>query len=500
MIILLFSLFIVTINQTIVSIAGPSILADLGGFKYYSWIFSGAALTAAICSPITGKLYELYGAKKIIISFLLIFTVAILFCGLSNSMFSLIVFRTMQGVGIGGVYGIIWIMTASLWNPDERGKWVGIATASFTAGTMIGPIMGGYISEIIGWRWIFFFNLPLSLFLMIAIFIVFPSHEKTISRKFDYKGTIVFIFFVSSFLIGISNIVQDNSYIYMNSIILFLISFGSLGLFIYIEKKEKENALIDLSLFKYKFFIGGSLGSVFLVSAFVTWSVFLPLSLVTVYGYSLSKASIPLMTYAIGIALGSSFFGFFISQEKLQLPISLIGFILTAIAFLISGYTYLDISFNLLLIIAFVVGFGFSGTITAYIVPIQNKLPENKIGIVTTWLQFSRIFGNSFGTAILGVILLLNMTTYNFEPPREYIYNPDNISSIEKIEEIKAKYVASGKIELFNKDLQSSKENLNNGLRYVYFSSSIAAVFGIIISILMFPKFELLRILIRKKS
>ena len=206
------------------------------------------------------------------------------------------------------------------------------------------------------------------------------------------------------------------------------------------------------------------------------------------------------MTYAIGIALGSSFFGFFISQEKLQLPISLIGFILTAIAFLISGYTYLDISFNLLLIIAFVVGFGFSGTITAYIVPIQNKLPENKIGIVTTWLQFSRIFGNSFGTAILGVILLLNMTTYNFEPPREYIYNPDNISSIEKIEEIKAKYVASGKIELFNKDLQSSKENLNNGLRYVYFSSSIAAVFGVIISILMFPKFELLRILIRKKA
>ena len=149
MIILLFSLFIVTINQTIVSIAGPSILADLGGFKYYSWIFSGAALTAAICSPITGKLYELYGAKKIIISFLLIFTVAILFCGLSNSMFSLIVFRTMQGVGIGGVYGIIWIMTASLWNPDERGKWVGIATASFTVGTMIGPIMGGYILSLI---------------------------------------------------------------------------------------------------------------------------------------------------------------------------------------------------------------------------------------------------------------------------------------------------------------------------------------------------------------
>ena len=89
MIILLFSLFIVTINQTIVSIAGPSILADLGGFKYYSWIFSGAALTAAICSPITGKLYELYGAKKIIISFLLIFTVAILFSFFKSQLLSL---------------------------------------------------------------------------------------------------------------------------------------------------------------------------------------------------------------------------------------------------------------------------------------------------------------------------------------------------------------------------------------------------------------------------
>ena len=132
--------------------------------------------------------------------------------------------------------------------------------------------------------------------------------------------------------------------------------------------------------------------------------------------------------------------------------------------------------------------------------PIQNKLPEKKIGVVTTWLQFSRIFGNSFGTSILGVILLLNMNTYNFEPPREYIYNPDNISSIEKIEEIREKYVNSGKIELFDKDLKSSKNNLNNGLRYVYFSSSIAGIIGIIISIFIFPKPALLRILIRKKS
>ena len=226
----------------------------------------------------------------------------------------------------------------------------------------------------------------------------------------------------------------------------------------------------------------------------------MPLSLVTVYGYSLSQASIPLMTYAIGIALGSSFFGFFISNEKLQLPIALIGFILTTIAFSISGYTYLNINFNLLLIVAFIIGFGFAGTITAYIVPIQNKLPEKKIGVVTTWLQFSRIFGNSFGTSILGVILLLNMNTYNFEPPREYIYNPDNISSIEKIEEIREKYVNSGKIELFDKDLKSSKNNLNNGLRYVYFSSSIAGIIGIIISIFIFPKPALLRILSRKKS
>ena len=500
MIILLFCLFIVTINQTIVSIAGPSILAELGGFKYYSWIFAGTALTAAICSPVTGKLYDLYGSKRIIIFFLFIFTFAILFCGLSNSMFSLIIFRTIQGAGIGGVYGIIWIMTASLWNPDERGKWVGIATASFTVGTMIGPVMGGFISETIGWRWIFFLNLPLPMILIAAILMVFPSQEKVISKKFDYKGTIIFIFFVSSFLIGISNIVQDNSYGYINSIIIFSVSFCSLGLFIYIEKNENENALIDLSLFKYKFFIGGTLGSIFLVSSFVTWSVFLPLSLVTVYGYSLSQASIPLMTYAIGIALGSSFFGFFISNEKLQLPIALIGFILTTIAFSIAGYTYLDINFNLLLIIAFIIGFGFAGTITAYIVPIQNKLPEKKIGVVTTWLQFSRIFGNSFGTSILGVILLLNMNTYNFEPPREYIYNPDNISSIEKIEEIREKYVNSGKIELFDKDLKSSKNNLNNGLRYVYFSSSIAGIMGIIISIFIFPKPALLRILIRKKS
>lgn len=484
---LLFCLFVTSINQSVVSIAGPSIVANLGGFEYYAWIFTAFSLTSAIVVPIIGKLNDLFGPKKVMVPSLVLFAFSTLICGLSNNMIFFIFSRAIQGIGFAGVLGIVWIMVASLWEPRQRGKWLGITSAGFTTAGVLGPIIGGVINDLISWRWIFFVNIPFCVIAIITIIKLFPSSESLKSNKFDFKGAIIFAIFGSTFLLAISLIGQNNTYFSMNIIILFIVAIVSLIIFIYIEKNNEEG-IVDLNLFKLKYFTGGMIGSLFIVISWTVWTVFLPLSLIGVYGFSSSKASIALISLSIGSAIGANIFGNLIGRIKLQLPIAILGFTIVGISMIISGYTNLDINFNLLLVLALIVGFGSTGAFSAYTVPIQNNLPEEKLGIITTSLQFARVFGISLGSSLLGVILLTNMTTYNYDPPRQDLYNPDNITSKEKILDIKKEYLEQSSLKLFEEDLEISRSNLKKGLRRVYFAASVPAFLGIIVSMIIFYK------------
>ena len=475
MISLLFCLFVTSMNQSIVSIAGPSIVSNLGGFNYYSWVFASFSLTSAIIVPVIGKSNDKYGAKKVILPSLLIFSIATFGCGLSTNILMLIFFRAIQGIGFTGVMATIWIVIASLWKPIERGKWLGITSVGFTISGVIGPIIGAVINDYIGWRWIFFTNVPLCVIAALSIIFLFPKQNIIDKSKFDLIGITLFGLFASTILLGVSIGAQQNSYLSTNILLLFSISLITLISFIVIEKKVKD-PLIPLYLFKSRIFTGGILGSLFIV-----------MSLITVSGYSASKASLALIALAIGSAFGANFFGYFISKPKLTLPIAISGFTSIGIAMFACGYTNLNIEYNLVIIMAVLVGFGSTGTFTAFTVPIQNNLPENKLSIVTSSLQFSRVFGISMGSALLGAILLMNMTSFNFEFPRSVIYNPDNISSLEKINEIKYEYLKEKiNLDIFNHDLELSKANLENGLSKVYYAAGLCSLIGIIISIFTF--------------
>ena len=224
MLTLLLSLFVTSISQTVISISGPSIVANLGGFKYYSWVFAAFSLTSAIVVPIVGKLNDRHGPKKIIVPSLLLFSLATFICGLSTNIFMLIFARAIQGIGFAGVMGTIWIVIALLWRPSERGKWLGITSAGFTTAGVIGPIIGGIINDFIGWRWIFFTNIPLCLIATIIIMVQFPPQDKLDKSKFDLKGTTVFGLFASTFLFAISVGGHQNSYYSIYVLVLLLIS------------------------------------------------------------------------------------------------------------------------------------------------------------------------------------------------------------------------------------------------------------------------------------
>ena len=205
-------------------------------------------------------------------------------------MFMLIFFRSIQGIGLAAVLGVVWIMIALLWSPIERGKWLGATAAGFTLAGLIGPFLGAYISQIFGWRFAFFAIIPAIIFSIFLISKVLPSLEKNISTKFDYLGALFFTLFASSFLFALSIIGIENTNLYLYISALFLISIISFVIFLRIEIRAKEDGFIDITLFKLKYFSGGMIGNLIIPMQFVVYSIFVPVSLIGVYGFSPAKA------------------------------------------------------------------------------------------------------------------------------------------------------------------------------------------------------------------
>jgi multidrug resistance protein len=181
-----------TMSMTITSTAMPRIITDLGGFSQYTWVFTSYIITETIALPLTGKLSDMYGRKWFLIVGAGIFTLGSLLCGLSQSMTQLILFRGLQGVGFGAISALGFIIIADIYPPEERGKYSGLMGGVLGFSTVIGPTLGGYLTDALSWRWCFFIIVPIGLIVIGFFIFMFPrlqiSEEK---HRVDYSGVVV---------------------------------------------------------------------------------------------------------------------------------------------------------------------------------------------------------------------------------------------------------------------------------------------------------------------
>ena len=168
------AMFLSSLDQTIVGIAMPTIISDLGGFSHYTWVTTAYIIMSAVALPVTGKLTDMYGRKYFYIGGLIIFTSASFLCGLSSTMTQLIVFRGIQGLGAGIMMANAFIVIGDLFSPAERGKYQGLVSGAFGISAVIGPMLGGYITDNLSWHWIFFINVPLGVIITILFIVYFP--------------------------------------------------------------------------------------------------------------------------------------------------------------------------------------------------------------------------------------------------------------------------------------------------------------------------------------
>lgn len=401
-------MFLFAIDTTIVGAAMPTVVSKLGGLELYSWVFSTYLLTSALVTPLSGKLSDLYGQRRLMLIGIALFIVGSALCGMAQSMEQLIVFRALQGIGGGAIYALSFIIVGFLFPPEERAKMQGLISGLWGIASILGPLAGGLITQYWNWRWIFFVNLPICCFALLFIF--FGLTEKRGSQRptLDLKGaaTLLCGLFLIFYALEES---RRNVRLFDLGLIAWLLlsAFTALLLFYRIERRAKE-PILPLSLFRLPLF--GICAAIALVASMAMFGVisFLPLYVQGVLGDSASSAGLTLLVASLGWTAGSFITGHGMNRFGYRL-VCVAGMLLMILGYaaLLSASGTLNLMATLA--ISSVVGMGMGIVNLTSMVAAQNSVPLNQLGTATSTVMLCRMLGGALGLSLMGNVLFGQM-------------------------------------------------------------------------------------------
>ena len=271
----LLGIFLAALDQTIVGTALPVIVSDLEGNDVYTWAFTSYLLTATVSGPIYGKLSDIFGRRPLFILGVAIFLLGSILCGLSQEMWQFIAFRGLQGLGAGALFPIALAIIGDIFSPSERGKYQGFFGAVFGVSTLVGPAIGGLITDNFGWHWIFYVNVPIGAVVLYVIWRVLPTRqEQGVDRHIDYLGAAFLVAALVPMLIGFTN-KQFGEWTDPDVGGLIVLGLALAAAFVFVESRARE-PIVPLGLFRIRSFTASVIAFFFAIIGFFAAVVFLP--------------------------------------------------------------------------------------------------------------------------------------------------------------------------------------------------------------------------------
>ncbi|WP_307256884.1 MDR family MFS transporter [Oikeobacillus pervagus] len=474
------AMFMGAIEATIVSTAMPSIVADLGGFSLYSWVFSAYLLMNTVTVLIYGKLSDIFGRKLIITIGISLFLIGSILCGFADTMVQLIVYRFIQGLGAGAVMPVATTIVGDIYTKEERAKIQGYLSSVWGISAIFGPAIGGLLVQYVSWRYVFWMNIPLGVLSILGIW--FFLHEEIDKKKpvIDYKGSFLFALSIFALMFLLIEGGVGIKWISVTSFTLILFASICFWLFIRHERNIKE-PLMPFDIWRIRsIFIANSVSfttGVMLIGI----SSFLPTFVQAVMGQNATVAGFTLTAMSIGWPIASTISGRLIISIGYR-KTSMIGGILLMIGgilFIMMKPSYGPIWAG---ISSFFFGAGMGLTSTAFIVSIQETVEWQQRGIATAANMFMRNFGNTVGAALLGGILNSRLQSYLNEKGASV----DTSLSISSVNELLS---SEGKSHLSLEVQQILQEGLTVSLNTVYFVVFLFAIISFVFLLFM-PKKE----------
>jgi EmrB/QacA subfamily drug resistance transporter len=406
---LVLAMLLAALDSTIVSTALPTIVSDLGGLEHLAWVVTGYLLAQTIVTPVYGKLGDLYGRKIVMQSAIVLFLVGSALCGLSQNMTQLIVFRAIQGLGGGGLVVTTQAVVGDIVPPRDRGRYQGIFGAVFGLSSIAGPLLGGYFTTHLSWRWIFYINLPVGVAALVVLAVTLPSHSHRVARAIDYAGASLLAVVLSS--ITLMADLSGTTYPWSSpvSIGLIAVSLLSLVLFTLVERKAAEPVL-PLHLFKRQTFVVTSVVGLIVGFALFGSVTYFPLYLQVVKGVTPTASGMQMLPMMGGMLVTSILSGQLISRTGRYKIFPVLGTaIMTVGLFLLSRLTpqSTNATASLLMLI---LGVGLGMVMQVLVIAVQNDIDYRDLGVATSGATLFRLIGGSLGTAILGAIFAARLS------------------------------------------------------------------------------------------
>ena len=397
---IMLALFLGALDQTIVGTALPRIITELNGASLYTWVVTIYLLASTVTVPIYGKLSDMYGRKPLLLIGVGLFLVGSALAGLSQNIEQLIIFRGIQGLGAGALFPIALATIGDLFSAQERGRYQGLFGAVFGLSSLVGPALGGFLTDTLSWHWIFYVNLPIGIFAMAIITRELPTIKGRANQKIDFLGAITFAAGIIPVLIGLTN-VQSNAF--GTPEVAGLISLGLviLGGFLFVEAKAAE-PIIPLELFRNRTFAAAAAATFFASFGFFSSIIFLPRYFQSVLGESATSSGYATLPLLLGVIISSVSAGQIVARRGRYKRLILGAILLVAAGSLLLTNLQADTNPWVLRGWMFLAGLGVGPTLSVFTIVVQNAVPFRFLGAATSNLTFFRQVGGSVGLAIVG--------------------------------------------------------------------------------------------------
>ncbi|MFI7234265.1 DHA2 family efflux MFS transporter permease subunit [Streptomyces cyaneofuscatus] len=406
---LLLGMLLAALDQTIVSTALPTIVSELGGLDHLSWVVTAYLLAATAATPLWGKLGDQYGRKKLFQTAIVIFLIGSALCGMAQNMPQLIGFRALQGLGGGGLMVLSMAIVGDIVTPRERGKYQGLFGAVFGVTSVLGPLLGGFFTETLSWRWVFYINLPIGVvaLLVIAAVLHIPVHRE--KHTIDYLGTFLIASVATCLILAASLGGTTWAWGSVQIIALAVLAVVLLIAFVAVERRAAEPVL-PLKLFRIRTFSLVAVISFIVGFAMFGAMTYLPTFLQVVHGITPTMSGVHMLPMVLGMLLTSTGSGQLVSRTGRWKVFPLAGTALTAAGLLLlhrlspaSSTWEMSLSF-------FVFGAGLGLVMQVLVLVVQNAVSYRDLGVATSGATFFRSIGASFGVAIFGTVFTNRLT------------------------------------------------------------------------------------------
>ncbi len=398
---LLLGVFMAAMEMTVVSTAMPTVIAELGGFGAYTWVFTAYMLASTVTVPIWGKLADLYGRKPLLQLALAVFVIGSAASGLAGGMYALVAARCVQGIGAGGLQPVAQTILGDLFEPHDRARVQGAVGGIWGTAGLVGPVVGGWIVDRWSWRWVFFINVPAGVAAMLVLAASF--HEQVTRRRheLDYAGAL---------LLTIAVLATLGAVTFGTLRIGIPLALGATAGLVWVERTASE-PILPLRMLRHPVVATASVAGALLGAAMMTTATYVPLLVRAVLGGTTTEAGMAIAPMAVGWPLASVTVGKLLPRTGYR-PLIRTGFVVALLATLLLASTVGSHgSVHGPRIASFLLGVGLGFANTTLLLAVQSTVQWEERGVATASTSLARTLGGTLGVGLLGATLTAGLAT-----------------------------------------------------------------------------------------